>query len=129
MRTGRPDRVSGTDMRDDRQSRNSKRVTLEIMRDTGRFFALYAGGGAAGLVEDNDAAHPSLFGLAERALRVGDDPPRLFASLVNRGQWNFVAAEDEDAANARLKTFLYGNRREGDGDECLGPEEVRRTAG
>jgi hypothetical protein len=36
------------------------------------------------------------------------NPCGLFAALVRRQQWHFVTDSDEDVAQARLKTYLYG---------------------
>ncbi len=44
-----------------------------------------------------------VFGAAERALEHGDDPPALFAFIVNRKQWHLVTDGQEDRAVRRLR--------------------------
>lgn len=97
---------------------------------------------AAGLVSRSEAGVLRLVAAASHARRVAcRNPAGLFATVVRRGLWSFIAGEDEDRARAaaravwgvvrsrmpsRAPTKSERNREAGcDGPE-LPPEEVRR---
>jgi len=63
------------------------------------------------IVSKSDEDRLRVFAAAERALECGDNPVALFTSIVSKRQWRLLSAEQEDRANAKLKTLLPPPRR------------------
>jgi len=81
----------------------------EDLQETARLLTLFAQAQAQGLIGKSDSERLTFFGLAEHAKIVGSaNPCGLFAALVRRQCWHFITDSDEDAAQQRLKTHLYG---------------------
>lgn len=55
-----------------------------------------------GLVKSNSAELVAFFGAAEHALRVGRNPPALFADLVRRRAWGVLTDADEERGRRQL---------------------------
>ncbi len=85
-----------------------KNVVPQDFRSTDRLLGLFADAERSGVVGGSDADRLRFVALAEHALAVGTEPPRLFSSLVRRGLWKFITGDDEDRANARLKRHFEG---------------------
>ena len=81
----------------------------EDLQDTGRLLTLFAHAQTQGLIGKSDSDRLTFLALAEHAKVVGSQNPcGLFAALVQRQHWHFVTDSDEDVAQVRLKTYLYG---------------------
>jgi len=79
------------------------------LEDTPRLLTLFIQAQTQGLIGKSDSDRLTFCALAEHAKVVGStNPCGLFAALVRRQQWHFVTDSDEDVAQARLKTYLYG---------------------
>ena len=79
------------------------------LQDTGRLLTLFAQAQTQGLLGKSDNDRLTFLALAEHAQVVGSQNPcGLFAALVQRQHWHFVIDSDEDVAQVRLKTYLYG---------------------
>jgi hypothetical protein len=62
-----------------------------------------------GLTQGSESARLQFVAAAEHALIIGaQNPCGLFVHLLRRKLWHFITQEDEDAANKRLKQYLYG---------------------
>ena len=89
--------------------RRSVTLSLKIFQDTARLLTLFTQAQTQGLIGKSDSDRLTFCALAEHAKVVGSaNPCGLFAALVRRQQWHFVTDSDEDVAQARLKTYLYG---------------------
>lgn len=83
-----------------------RNVTLADLCDPLRLEALYVQAKARGWTDGSEAAKLRFFAAAERAKRVGHrNPAGLFVSILRRGLWSFIAAVDEDAAHAHLRSL------------------------
>src|SRR5262249_42792423 len=81
----------------------------EDLQETARLLTLFERAQAHGLIGKSDSERLTFLGLAEHAKMVGSaNPCGLFAALVRRQCWHFITDSDEDAAQQRLKTHLYG---------------------
>jgi hypothetical protein len=80
-------------------------VTLADLRDTRRLLLLRDDAVARGLIRDNEQDRLRFVAAAEHALRVGDDPVKVFGAMVWRGRWLYLAACDEQAALDRLSRY------------------------
>ena len=81
----------------------------EDLQETARLLTLFEQAQAHGLIGKSDSERLTFLGLAEHAKMVGSaNPCGLFAALVRRQCWHFITDSDEDAAQQRLKTHLYG---------------------
>jgi hypothetical protein len=79
------------------------------LQDTARLLTLFTQAQTQGLIGKSDSDRLTFCALAEHAKVVGStNPCGLFAALVRRQHWHFVTDSDEDVAQARLKTYLYG---------------------
>lgn len=88
-------------------------VTREDLRDTGRLLELHAQAIASGLLGSSERERLLFIAAAEHARSLGKkNPPGLFMRLVRSKLWSFITQDDEDRANARLKTHLFGKARE-----------------
>lgn len=91
------------------------RIDAARLRDTAWLMAWVADASGADppLVSDCDADRLRVLGVAERAMEDGDDPPKLFVSLVRRRDWGHVTQAQEDRAARRYRE--YQDARRGDG--------------
>jgi hypothetical protein len=86
-----------------------RHIVPEDLQDTARLLTLFAQAQTQGLIGKSDSERLTFLALAEHAKVVGSQNPcGLFAALVQRQHWHFVTDSDEDVAQARLKTYLYG---------------------
>ena len=84
-------------------------IVPEDLQDTSRLLTLFTQAQTQGLIGKSDSDRLTFCALAEHAKVVGSaNPCGLFAALVRRQHWHFVTDSDEDVAQARLKTYLYG---------------------
>src|SRR5262249_19546808 len=84
-------------------------IVPEDLQDTGRLLTLFTQAQTQGLLGKSDSERLTFCALAEHAKVVGSaNPCGLFAALVRRQQWHFVTDSDEEVAQTRLKTYLYG---------------------
>lgn len=93
-------------------------VTSKDLRDTGRLLELHAQAVAVGLLGSSERERLLFVAAAEHARSIGTkNPPGLFIQLIRAKLWSFITQDDEDRANARLKTHLFGKlRSEGTGE-------------
>jgi hypothetical protein len=86
-----------------------RHIIPDDLQDTARLLTLFAQAQGQGLIGKSDSDRLTFLALAEHAKIVGSQNPcGLFAALVQRQHWHFVTDSDEDVAQARLKTYLYG---------------------
>jgi hypothetical protein len=88
-------------------------IRAEDFQDIGRALELFRQAVKCGLAP-NDSEHCRLLWMAaiERARTVpAQNPAGLFLFLVKNRQWDFLSDGHFDAAHARLKAYLYGDRR------------------
>jgi hypothetical protein len=79
------------------------------LQDTARLLILFEQAQTQGLIGKSESDRLTFVALAEHATVVGStNPCGLFATLLRRRCWHFVTDSDEDAAQARLKYYLYG---------------------
>jgi hypothetical protein len=84
-------------------------IVPEDLQETARLLTLFEQAQVHGLIGTSDSERLTFLGLAEHAKMVGSaNPCGLFAALVRRQCWHFITDSDEDAAQQRLKTHLYG---------------------
>lgn len=80
--------------------------------DTERLLRLLADAQDRGLIGRGEADRLRFVAAAERARTVGvRNPCGLFVRLVRAGLWHHITQDDEDAAQTRLKRYLYGPSR------------------
>ena len=85
----------------------------EDLKDTGRLLDLYNQAIALEYVTPSERDRLQFVAAAEHARVIGTkNPCGLFVRLVRCGLWSFLTQDDEDAANARLKSHLYGKLTE-----------------
>jgi hypothetical protein len=79
------------------------------LREPKRLFELHAQAVGSGLVGSSESERLKFFAAAEHARVIGTtNPCGLFSRLVRSKLWHYLTQDDEDAANRRLKTFLFG---------------------
>jgi hypothetical protein len=79
------------------------------LQETARLLTLFEQAQIHGFIGKSDSERLTFLSLAEHAKVVGaSNPCGIFAALVRRQCWHFVTDSDEDAAQQRLKTHLYG---------------------
>ena len=79
------------------------------LREPERLFELHAQAVDSGLVGSSESDRLKFFAAAEHARVIGTtNPCGLFARLVRSKLWHYLTQDDEDAANRRLKGFLFG---------------------
>lgn len=84
------------------------------LREMGRLEVLYREACSRKLAQDTESGFYEFVALAERAKRVGQNPTAVFATLLRGGRFGFIANEDEDRAQARIRVHRDGPvRREG----------------
>lgn len=100
-------------------------IRPEDFQDVGRALELFHQAVQCGLAP-NDSEHARLLWVAaiERARTVpAANPAGLFLFLVKNRKWDFLSDSHFEAANARLKAYLYGGPRSG-----MSPLPVARPA-
>jgi len=86
-----------------------RNVMPKDLRDMGRLLTLFEEATNQGLIKGSESARLQFVAAAEHALVIGaQNPCGLFIHLIRRRLWHFIAQDDEDAANKRLKRHLYG---------------------
>ena len=86
-------------------------VTLPDLKDTERLLALYTQSVQAKLIGPSDAERLTFVGLAQHVLAYRpENAGGLFRQLLTRRCFHFVTQQDEDAAQQRLKQYLYAVR-------------------
>ncbi len=94
-----------------------------------RLLTLFDQAHTQGLIGKSASDRLTFLALAEHAKVVGSQNPcGLFATLVRRQQWHFVTDSDEDAAQARLKHYLYGTPVRAAPPPALVPPELSHDA-
>jgi hypothetical protein len=96
------------------------------LTNTGRLMTLFAEAVQNGLIDDTEARQLDWVGMAERAIRVARNPVKMFVSNIKHGdRWHFIAIEDEQAAQGRLKQYRHDD---GQADDMEG-EDPRLVGG
>jgi hypothetical protein len=86
-----------------------RHLVSDDLQDTARLLILFEQAQTQGLIGKSESDRLTFVALAEHATVVGStNPCGLFATLLRRQCWHFVTDSDEDAAQARLKHYLYG---------------------
>jgi len=80
-------------------------IELAELTETRRLLELLAQAVVAGLLTGSEHDELRFVAAAEHALRVGEEPCRLFASIVRRGHWLYLTLADEEAARQRLAAY------------------------
>jgi len=89
-----------------------RHVVPEDLSDTARTFELFEDAKRCGYVRGSEADRLRIFAAVEHARTVGDrNPCGLFSWLVRGERWQYITQSDEDAAQVRLKRFLFGTER------------------
>jgi hypothetical protein len=84
-------------------------IVPEDLHDTARLLSLFTQAQTQDLIGTSDSDRLTFVALAEHATVVGStNPCGLFVALLHRQCWHFITDSDEDAAQTRLKHFLYG---------------------
>jgi len=84
-------------------------IVPEDLHDTARLLSLFTQAQTQGLIGKSDSDRLAFVALAEHATVVGStNPCGLFVALLRRQCWHFITDSDEDAAQTRLKHYLYG---------------------
>ena len=90
------------------------------LREPERLFELHAQAVDSGLVGSSESERLKFFAAAEHARVIGTtNPCGLFSRLVRSKLWHYLTQDDEDAANRRLKAFLFGGARASGGRASL----------
>jgi hypothetical protein len=106
-----------------------RHIVAEDLQDTARLLTLFAQAQTQGLIGKSDSERLTFLALAEHAKVVGSQNPcGLFAALVQRQHWHFVTDSDEDVAQARLKTYLYGPAARAAPPPAIAPPELSPDA-
>jgi hypothetical protein len=88
-----------------------RHILLQDLKDTGRLLDLYTQAIHAKLVDNSEAERLTFVGLAQHILAYQpDNAGGLFHQLLRRRCFHFVTQEEEDAAQQRLKQYLYAVR-------------------
>jgi len=104
-------------------------IRPEDLQDMARLLTLFDQAHTRGLIGKSASDRLTFLALAEHAKVVGSQNPcGLFATLVRRQQWHFVTDSDEDAAQARLKQYLYGSPARAAPPPALVPPELSHDA-
>jgi hypothetical protein len=83
-----------------------RRVALSDLTDTGRAFELLEDAVHRGCLHDTEADRLRFLAGIAWALRVGNDPPRIFAWLVRARAWDRITLADEDRGQAMIREGL-----------------------
>jgi len=84
-------------------------IVSDDLQDTARLLTLFEQAQTQSLIGKSERDRLTFVALAEHATVVGStNPCGLFAALLHRQCWHFVTDSDEDAAQTRLKHYLYG---------------------
>jgi hypothetical protein len=66
-----------------------------------------------------------VFGAAERALEVGDNPPALFAMIVSQEKWDLISQEQDKRAQIRLKRLQGAKSAKKNTKQDSGPMTIK----
>ena len=109
------------------ESPQLKNIQPQDLREMGRLEALYREACSRKLAQDTESGFYDFVALAERAKRVGQNPSAVFATLLRGGRFGFIANEDEDRAQARIRVHRDGPvRREGRSEPRVEDVEAAR---
>jgi hypothetical protein len=90
-----------------------RHIIPDDLRDTERLLTLFDEAQSCGCIGGSESERLTFIATAEHARFVGStNPCGLFAQLIRRRLWHFVTADDEEAAQRRLKEHFYGNATE-----------------
>lgn len=81
-------------------------VTPADLADVGRLIELHGQAVRRGWARDCEYDRDRVVAAAVHAQRVGDDPPRLFASIVRRSRWLLLSDGDLIEAGRRVRAWL-----------------------
>lgn len=70
-----------------------------------RMESLYWQAEAQGFIRHSESTVLSFVAAAVRAREVGDDPPRVFATIIRRGLWSHISGPQEDYARRALTRY------------------------
>lgn len=84
-------------------------VTIDDLRDDSRLMNLYFGAVEQGTWDSGEMKMLEFFALAERALRIADNPPAFFCACILRDLSLHITGEDEDRGRRRLNRHRYGS--------------------
>jgi len=84
------------------------RMTVDDLRDTAALLAAWGRYADAGKIGRSDADRLNFVAAAEHALRVGNEPPKLFFLTIDGKHWGRITQADEDKAQTRLKAHDHG---------------------
>lgn len=104
-----------------------RNVRLEDLGDVRRLEVLFREAAGGGLVRDGESGFRDFVALAERAKRIGRDPCAVFATLLRKKRWDFIANADEDQALRRLSAFRNPRRQEPVRSTYADPEAARKA--
>lgn len=85
-------------------------VTLADLRDVARLLDLSRHATARGWLRGSEAERLQVVAAAVHALRVGEEPCKLFVWLLRHQTWEVITQEDEDQARQRLRAHDWGPR-------------------
>ena len=89
-----------------------KHIIPEDMKDTPRLMELHHQAVDSGLIGSSESDRLRFVAAAEHARVIGtENPPGLFVRIIRAKLWKYLTQDDEDAANNRLKAFLFGPPR------------------
>jgi hypothetical protein len=92
-----------------------RHIVPEDLRDTARLLRLFEEAQEKGIIGGSESERLTFVATAERArVRALENAEGVFAELVRRRLWHFIAQDDEDRAKTRLGEHFYGGR----GGEC-----------
>jgi len=88
-----------------------REVTLEDLRDVDRLLVLHQQARARGWVLEGAAERLNVVATAVHALRIGQEPCRLFVALLRDRRWEVITQEDEDRALRMVREHEGGTRQ------------------
>ncbi len=88
---------------------NLRNITPMDLRSFGRLETLYAKAAQENWIKASEAMALNFISAAVRAREVGDDPARVFVTLVRRGLWHHITQAQEEYARRALVKFREHN--------------------
>jgi len=99
-------------------------VTQEDLQDLNRLARLFRSAADQGLIDRSEDSFLRLVAMAQHCLRVGHNPPALFAANVAKGRWLMITQEDDERARRRLAAFRHGVSHRRRNDTWADQEEI-----
>ena len=84
-------------------------VKIIDLSDPGRLVGLWHSAAQMGFIGRSEADKLRFAAIAERALRYGDSPPKMFRWLLGNRKFEFITQDMEDAARRKLRDFEFGS--------------------